>query len=123
MTNYYYLPEGKALRRPLDPGQYTSIVYTARVAEFGIAPSVGSVGDSYDNALAETIIGLYKSELIARRRPWKTYEHVEFATLEWVQWFNTRRLFERLGDVPPLEFEQAYYDAVQRNRELVVVDQ
>lgn len=103
--------------------QYISIVYTERLAEFGIAPSVGSVGDSYDNALAETIIGLYKSELIERSRPWKTYDQVELATLEWVHWFNTRRLFEPLGYVPPIEFEQAYYDAVERNREKVEVDQ
>ena len=75
----------------------------------GIEPSVGSVGDSYDNALAETIIGLYKTEVIRRRGPWRHLEAVEFATLEWVDWFNHRRLLEPIGNVPPAEFEEAYY--------------
>ena len=89
--------------------QYLSIHYTERLAEAGIEPSVGSVGDSYDNALAETVIGLYKTELIHRRGPWRHFEAVEFRTLEWVDWFNTRRLLEPIGDVPPHEFEEAYY--------------
>jgi transposase InsO family protein len=89
--------------------QYVSIRYTERLSEAGIEPSVGSVGDSYDNALAETIIGLYKTELIRQRGPWKHIEDVEFATLEWVDWFNNRRLFQPIGDVPPAEFEMAYY--------------
>jgi transposase InsO family protein len=89
--------------------QYLSIRYTERLEEAGIEPSVGSRGGSYDNALAETIIGLSKTEIIRRRGPWRTVEDVEFATLEWVDWFNNRRLFEPLGHVPPIEFEAAYY--------------
>jgi len=89
--------------------QYVSIRYTERLAEAGIEPSVGSVGDSYDNALAETINGLYKAELIHRRVPWKTKEAVELATLEWVDWFNHRRLLEPIGNVPPAEAEEVYY--------------
>ncbi len=89
--------------------QYVSIKYTERLAEAGIEPSVGSVGDSYDNALAETINGLYKAEVIHRRGPWRSFEAVEFATLEWVDWFNHRRLMEPLGNIPPAEAEQRYY--------------
>jgi transposase InsO family protein len=89
--------------------QYLSIRYTERLAEAGIASSVGSVGDSYDNALAETIIGLYKTEVIRRRGPWRHIDAVEYATLEWVDWFNNRRLLEPIGDVPPAELELAYY--------------
>jgi len=89
--------------------QYLSIKYTERLAEAGIEPSVGSVGDSYDNALAETINGLYKAEVIHRRGPWRTMEAVEFATLEWVDWFNNRRLLEPIGNIPPAEAEQRYY--------------
>ena len=89
--------------------QYLSIRYTERLAEAGIASSVGSTGDSYDNALAESVIGLFKTEEIYRRGPWKGLEDVEFATLEWVAWYNHRRLFEPLGYVPPAEFEEAYY--------------
>jgi putative transposase len=89
--------------------QYLSIRYTERLAEAGIEPSVGSVGDSYDNALAESAIGLYKTEVIRRRGPWKHLEAVEFATLEWVDWFNNRRLLEPIGNVPPAEFEEVYY--------------
>lgn len=90
--------------------QYLSIRYTEQLAEAGAVTSVGSRGDSYDNALAETINGLYKTELIRKRGPWKTLEDVEFATLEWVDWFNHRRLLEPLGYVPPAEFEKSYYD-------------
>jgi transposase InsO family protein len=89
--------------------QYVSIKYTERLAEVGIEPSVGSVGDSYDNALAETINGLYKAEVIHRRGPWRSFEAVEFATLEWVDWFNNRRLLEPIGSIPPAEAEQRYY--------------
>ena len=89
-------------------GQYTSIRYTERLAEAGIEPSVGSVGDSYDNALAETINGLYKAEVIHRRR-WPSVAAVELATLEWVDWFNHRRLLEPIGNIPPAEAEQRYY--------------
>ena len=89
--------------------QYLSIRYTERLAEAGIERSVGSVGDSYDNALAETVIGLFKTEVIRRRGPWRNIDDVEFATLEWVDWFNNRRLLEPLGYVPPAEYEAAYY--------------
>jgi len=89
--------------------QYLSIKYTERLAEAGIEPSVGSVGDSYDNALAETINGLYKAEVIHRRGPWRSFEAVEYATLEWVHWFNNRRLLEPIGNIPPAEAEQRYY--------------
>jgi transposase InsO family protein len=89
--------------------QYVSIRYSERLAEAGIEPSVGSKGDSYDNALAETINGLYKAELIHRRAPWKTWEAVELATLEWVSWFNHHRLFEPIGYIPPAEAEANYY--------------
>ena len=90
-------------------GQYLSIRYTERLAEAGIEPSVGSVGDSYDHALAETIIGLYKAEEIRPRGPWRNVDHVEFATAEWVEWFNNRRLLTPIGDVPPTEYEAMYY--------------
>ena len=89
--------------------QYVSIRYSERLAEAGIEPSVGSKGDSYDNALAETINGLYKAELIHRRGPWKTREAVELATLEWVSWFNHHRLLESIGYIPPAEAEANYY--------------
>jgi transposase InsO family protein len=107
-------------RRPVEGGlvhhsdrgvQYVSIRYTERLADAGIAPSVGSVGDSYDNALAETIIGLFKAEVIWRGGPWRSIEPVEFATLEWVDWFNHRRLLEPIGYVPPAEAEAHYYTA------------
>ena len=97
------------LRRPLESAQYVSIKYTERLSEAGVEPSVGSVGDSYDNALAETINGLYKAELIHRRARWCSFEAVEFATLEWVDWFNNRRLLEPIGNIPPVEAEQRYY--------------
>jgi transposase InsO family protein len=111
-------------RRPLHRGglvhhsdrgsQYVSIHYTERLAQAGIEPSVGSVGDSYDNALAESINGLYKAEVIHRRGPWSSLEAVEFATLEWVDWFNHRRLLEPIGNIPPAEAEALYY-AAQEN--------
>jgi transposase InsO family protein len=93
--------------------QYVSIRYTERLAEAGIEPSVGSVGDSYDNALAETIIGLFKTEVIHRRGPWRSFEAVEFATLEWTDWFNNRRLLEPIGNIPPAEAEAAYHAALE----------
>jgi putative transposase len=89
--------------------QFTSIRYGERLAEMGALPSIASVGDSYDNALAESVIGLYKTELIRRRGPWRTVDDVELATLAWVHWFNTARLHSALDDVPPAEFEAAYY--------------
>jgi putative transposase len=90
--------------------QYVAIRYTERLAEAGIEPSVGSVGDSYDNALAKSIIGLFKTEVIRRRGPWRNIDAVEFATLEWVDWFNTRRLLEPIGNIPPAEAEARYYE-------------
>ena len=89
--------------------QYLSIRYSERLAEAGAVASVGSRGDSYDNALAETINGLYKTEVIRRRGPWKNIDDVEFATLEWVDWFNNRRLLEPIGDIPPAEYEMLYW--------------
>jgi len=89
--------------------QYVSIKYTERLAEAGIEPSVGSVGDSYDNALAETINGLYKAEVIHRSGPWKSFDAVEYATLKWVDWFNHRRILEPIGNRPPAEAEANYY--------------
>jgi transposase InsO family protein len=89
--------------------QYLSIRYSERLAEAGAVASVGSKGDSYDNALAETIIGLYKTEVIRRRGPWKSIDDVEFATLEWIDWFNNRRLLEPIGDIPPAEYEMLYW--------------
>jgi putative transposase len=90
-------------------GQYLSIRYSERLADAGIEPSVGSRGDSYDNALAESIIGLYKAEVIYKDGPWKSCDHVEYATLEWVSWFNTQRLLEPIGYLPPVEYEAQYY--------------
>jgi putative transposase len=89
--------------------QYVSIRYTERLAEAGIEPSVGSASDAYDNAMAETINGLYKAEVIHRRAPWKTKECVELATLEWVAWLNHHRLLEPIGNIPPAEAEVNYY--------------
>jgi transposase InsO family protein len=89
--------------------QYTSIRYSERLAEAGAQPSVGSVGDSYDNAMAESIIGLFKTELIRRRGPWRGLDAVELATMEWVDWYNNRRLFEAIGDIPPAEAETNHY--------------
>ena len=107
---YARQPEPQALIHHSDRGsQYVSIRYSERLAEAGIEPSVGSKGDSYDNALAETINGLYKTELIHRRAPWKTKESVELATLEWVSWFNHHRLLEPIGYIPPAEAEENYY--------------
>jgi len=113
-------------RRPLHCGglvhhsdrgsQYVSIKYSERLADAGIEPSVGSVGDSYDNALAETINGLYKAEVIHRRGPWRSFEAVEFATLEWVDWFNNRRLMEPIGNIPPAEAEERYYAMLDEHK-------
>ena len=102
------------LRRPFESKQYVLIKYTERLVEAGIEPSVGSVGDSYDNALAETINGLYKTEVIRRRGPWKSLEAVEFATLEWVDWFNHRRLLEPIGHITPAEAEQRYFASLDQ---------
>ncbi len=93
--------------------QYLSIHYTERLAEAGIESSVGSVGDSYDNAPAETINGLYKTEVIRKRGPWKSIDEVEYATLEWVDWFNNRRILEPIGNIPPAEYELMYYQQLE----------
>ena len=102
-------------------GQYLAIRYTERLAEAGIVPSVGSVGDSYDTALAESVIGLFKTEVIRCRAPWRGLEDVEFATLEWVFWFNHRRLLAPIGYVPPADYEAAYYRAQSAPAELVTL--
>jgi putative transposase len=103
-------PHTDALVHHSDRGvQYLSIRYTERLAAAGIERSVGSVGDAYDNALAETVNGLYKTEVIRRRGPWRNLDAVEYATLEWVEWYNNRRLLEPLGYVPPAEYEEAYH--------------
>jgi putative transposase len=95
--------------------QYLSIRYTQRLSEAGVQSSVGSTGDSYDNALAETIIGLYKTEVIHKEGPWKGTDNVEYATLEWVDWFNHRRLLEPIGNIPPAELEMAYYRQLEES--------
>jgi transposase InsO family protein len=103
--------QGSGLVHHSDRGsQYLALRYTKQLAEAGIEPSVGSVGDSYDNALAESIIGLFKAEVIHRRGPWRSFEAVEYATLEWVAWFNHRRLLEPIGNIPPAEAEARYYE-------------
>ncbi|MBB3053065.1 transposase InsO family protein [Prauserella isguenensis] len=108
--NRYGTTDLAGLVQHTDAGsQYTSITYTERLAAAGIDASIGTVGDSYDNALAETINGLYKTELIKPRKPWRTVEQVELATAEWVDWFNHRRLYEHCGDLPPAELEAAHY--------------
>ncbi len=103
-------PSDRSMRdESLKPGQYLSIRYTERLAEAGIAPSIGSAGDAYDNAMAEPTIGLFKTELIYRRGPWRTREQVEMATLEYIDWWNMRRLHTEIGDIPPAEKEAMYY--------------
>lgn len=105
---------GGALIHHSDRGvQYLSLKYTERLTDAGVKPSVGSVGDSYDNALAETVNGLYKAEVINPRGPWSDVKAVEFATLEWVDWFNHRRLLEPIGYIPPAEAEARYHEALQ----------
>jgi putative transposase len=106
------------LRPPLEPGQYLSIRYTQRLAAEGAVASVGSRGDSFDNALAEAVNGLYKAELIGRQGPWRTAEQVELATLAWVQWFNERRLHGAIGDIPPAEHEAIHYRQQQQSKEV-----
>lgn len=106
----YARPDTEGLIHHSDRGvQYLSIRYTERLIEAGIEPSVGSVGDSYDNALAETVIGLYKTELIRQEGPWRNLEHVELATLEYVSWFNNERILEPLGGMSPRKFEEEYH--------------
>jgi putative transposase len=102
------------LHRPVELAQYTSFAFTGRLIDAGVDPSVGSVGDAYDNALAESQIGLYKAELIWPDGPWRDCDHVEVGTLEWVDWFNTQRPHEAVDDLTPSQAEQAHYAA--RNR-------
>ncbi|SIT45454.1 transposase (fragment) [Paraburkholderia ribeironis] len=101
-------PEG-VIHHSDQGAQYVSNRYTDRLVDAGIEPSVGRVGDSYDNALAETINGLYKAEVVHRLGPWRNLQAVEMAPLEWVDWFNNRRLFGPIGNIPPAEAEAAYY--------------
>lgn len=101
--------------------QYTSIRYSERLAEAGARPSIGSVGDSYDNAMAESIIGLFKTEVIRRRGPWRSLDDVEMATLEWVDWFNNRRIYEAIGNCPPAELEATYYRTSEPSETLQMV--
>ena len=100
------------LRRPVESGQYLAIRYTERLDAAGAFRSMGSKGDSYDNAAAESLIGLYKTELIRRRGPWRGLDDVELATLEYVDWFNHRRLHSACGDIPPVEYEDDYYRSI-----------
>jgi transposase InsO family protein len=101
--------EGTLIHHSDHGSQYLSIRYSERLAEESITPSAGSVGDAYDNALAETIIGLFKTEVIYKKSPWKNFDAVEYATLDWVSWFNSKRLLEPLGNIPPAEYENLYY--------------
>jgi hypothetical protein len=109
------LPFGEVFRRPIESTQYLAIRYTERLAAAGIDASVGSRGDSYDNALAESVIGLFMTEVIRRQGPWRSLDDVEFATLAWVHWFNTTRLLEPLGYLPPAEFEAQHYSPARTN--------
>ncbi len=116
----YARPNNERLVHHSDRGvQYLSIRYTERLAEAGIESSVGSVGDSYDNAMAETIIGLFKTEVIHRLGPWRGLDQVEMETLVWVDWFNNRRLLEPIGDIPPAEYEVLYYQSQEGSAEVV----
>ena len=101
------------LRRPLEPEQYTSIRYTNRLEDAGAVASIGTVGDSYDNAQAESLIGLYKTELVHPDGPWRGVGDLELATSDWVAWFNTTRLHGALGYLPPIEYEAAHHAASQ----------
>jgi putative transposase len=102
------------LRRPIDSTQYTSFAFTSRLIDAGVDASVGTVGDGYDNALAETTIGLYKTEKIHREGPWRTLADVELATPEWVDWYNHERLHSGSGDAPPVEYESLHLKKIER---------
>jgi putative transposase len=97
------------LHRPIEPGQYTAIRYSERLVDLGAVASIGSVGDSFDNAMAERVIGLYKTECVRHEGPWRGVDDLELATLNWVWWFNEVRLHGEIGYVPPVEFENSYY--------------
>jgi putative transposase len=119
----YYRRSTEELIHHSDHGvQYLSIRYTQRLAEAAIQASVGTTGDSYDNAMAESIIGLFKTEVIRRRGPWRNLEMVEFATLEWVDWYNNRRLLTPIGDIPPAEYEAMYYHTQQQEQPAMVAE-
>ena len=113
MHSSYTRSNNPVLHRPIELAQYLSLVYTDRLGELGIAPSVGSRGDSYDNALAEAVNAAYKTELINRGKPWRCIDDVELATAQWVFWYNEERLHETLGYVPPAEYEAALTGASQ----------
>jgi putative transposase len=106
MSHYLRL---EALRRPVDSAQYTSIRYSNRLADVGAVASIGSVGDSFDNAMAESVIGLYKTECVRHEGPWRGVDDLELATMSWVHWFNETRLHSSIGHVPPIEFETEHY--------------
>jgi Integrase core domain len=106
----------EVLRRPFESGQYTSFAFTSRLIDAGVDASVGSVGDGYDNALAETTIGLYKTERIHREGPWRTLTDVELATLEWVDWYNHERLHSGAGNAPPAEYESLHLKKIERQQ-------
>jgi putative transposase len=106
------------LQRPIESAQYLSVRYTQRLADEGAVASVGSKGDSFDNALAEAVNGLYKAELIGPRGPWRTASQVELATLQWVQWWNQRRLHGALDHIPPAEYEALYYRQLEQSKEV-----
>ena len=106
-------PEGKVVHHSDRGSQYLSIAYTQRLIDANVEASVGSVGDSYDNALAETIIGLFKTECINRKKPWKTTSQLEWEIMKWVHWYNTKRIMEPLGYITPNEMEENYYENVK----------
>lgn len=105
----YYRSNSPVLHRLVEPGQYVAVRYTQRMAEAGAVASVGSTGDSYDNALAEAFNSLFKAELVRNRGPWKNIDDLEIATAEYIDWFNHRRLHGEIGTIPPVEFERAYH--------------
>ena len=105
------------MRRPVEPKQYTAIRYTERLLDAGALPSIGTVGDAYDNALAESTISLYKAECVRHDGPWRTVDALELGTLSWVDWYNNQRLHSAIGDVPPVEYEQHYHDRLNSARQ------
>ena len=105
------------LRRSIEPGQYTSIRYTGRLVDAGAVASIGTVGDSFDNAMAESVIGLYKTECVRHEGPWHSVDDLELATLNWVHWFNETRLHSSIGHVPPVEFEAEHYRQINARQQ------